>query len=161
MSTNGPLPKLEQTSNLLALYLHQCGETEVPTLFHVWACLTTIAASVADRVGLEKFKGKLLAPNLYTVLIGPSGLGKGEAIDTALKFVADNKTVNAFQGKATAPYLLDYMGKKQSLGGKKVIANPKLFLVTPELSMSVGKGDYADAFIKFMTELYTAHSVVI
>lgn len=153
--------KLDQTNNLLALYLHQCGETEVPKLFHVWSCLSIIAASVADRVGLEKFKGSLLAPNLYVILIGPSGLGKGEAIGAAMKFVAENRKINAFQGKATAPYLLDYLGKKHNINGKRVIANPKLFLITPELSMSVGKGDYADGFIKLMTELYTSHTVPI
>jgi hypothetical protein len=161
MSSANGTGKLAQTSNLLALYLHQCGETEVPKVFNVWACLSAIAACVSDRVGLEKFKGKLLAPNLYVMLIGPSGLGKGEAIDTALKFLAENKRVNAFQGKATAPYLLDYLGRKQLEDGKKAVVNPKLYLVTPELAMSVGKGDWADAFLKLMTELYTAHSVVI
>lgn len=94
-------------------------------------------------------------PNLYTILIGPSGLGKGQAIDTALRFVKDLPDVNMYRGKASPPFLIDYLARRKKVeGGKKIIDNSKLYLVTPELSMSVGGGPMADAFVKLMSELY-------
>lgn len=150
---------LDKTSNFIELYQHHVGQSEVPEVFHDWACLSIIAAAVADRVWLEKFRGSRLAPNLYVFLVGPSGLGKGQAIDEALKFVGNSKRVNMYLGKTTAQYLLDFLGRPA--GGSNAVVNSKVFLVTPELSMSVGEGGQATTFIKHMTELYTGKEHVI
>ncbi len=147
---------LDKTQNFLQLYLHHCGTSEVPDEFHVWCSLSLIAACVADRVWLTKWRGSKLTPNLYTFLIGPSGLGKGIAIDVATKFVQNIPCVNMYRGKTTAPYLLDYLGRPhRDEQGKRVIDNAKIYLITPELSMSLGSGPLADAFVKNVTELYT------
>jgi len=154
--TRSPSPVTLQTTNLIKLYEHLVGKSEVPTQFHLWCCLATIAACVQDRVWVEKFKGSRLTPNLYVVLLGPSGCGKGKAIDIATAFVQHLKRVNMYRGKSTAPFLIDYMGRRRKVAsGESVLENPKLFLVTPELSMSVGSGPFADDFIKLMTELFT------
>lgn len=147
---------LDRTGNLLALYEHHVGESEVPREFTVWSCLSLIAACVADRVWYEKFHGKRLAPNLYVMLIGPSGLGKGEAIDTAIRYAADIPKVNLYRGKATAQFLLDHLGKEvRRQDGRRILADAKCWLVTPELAMSVGSGDVARDFVTHMTELYS------
>lgn len=150
---------LDQTGNLIALYLHAAGKSEVPPEFHYWACLSLLAATVGDRVSVEKFRDSRLAPNMYVLLLGPSGLGKGTAIDVAARYTDKVPRINFFRGKATAQYLVDYMGGAHKTGdGKWVIENTKLYLCTPELAMSVGRGDAADDFIKFMTEVYTGGS---
>jgi hypothetical protein len=149
---------LDETNNLVRLYLHYCGRTEVPTEFHLWAWLSVMAACVADRVWIEKFRGEKLAPNLYTILIGPSGLGKGQAIGSATRFVRDIPRINMYRGKSTAPALIDELSTKRFVDGKKVAANTKFFLVTPELSMSTGSGDLADSFIKLMCEIFEGGS---
>jgi hypothetical protein len=148
--------KLDETVNFVKLYQHYVGRSEVPAQYHLWGCLSIMAACVADRVWLEKFSGSRLAPNLYTVLLGPSGLGKGIAIDLATSFVKDVARVNMYRGKSTGPFLIDHMGRKRKLlTGARVLDSPKMFLVTPELAMSVGSGPMADDFVKLMTELYT------
>ena len=148
---------LDRTTNLLALYQHAMGRSEVPREFHFWCCLSVLAASVGDRVWLEKFRGSKLLPNLYVLLLGPSGLGKGLAIDMATAFVKDIPRVNYYRGKASAQYLIDYLGRshKDPNSGKWVIENTKLYLVTPELAMSVPSGEHGRNFIMHMTELYT------
>lgn len=147
--------KLLETSNFVDLYMHMVGKSEVPRAYHEWACLSLMAACVADRVWLEKFKGSKLAPNLYVILIGPSGDGKGVGISRALKFVKDLPIVNTYRGKSTGQYLIEHLGRQRKLpDGRRVIENAKLYLATPELSMSVGTGQIADDFIKIMTDLW-------
>lgn len=147
--------KLDDTGDLLDLYLHHCGESEIPPQFHLWACLSMIAASVADRVVLERHKG-LLPPNFYCFLIGQSGCGKEKAINTAVKFVADIPVVNALNLRATAPHLIDMLGQKRKDPTTKqfTISNPKFYLVTEELNMSIREGSIAQDFISLMTKLY-------
>ena len=148
--------KLDETQNFLDLYLHAIGRDEVPPLYHLWAGLALLAACVADRVWVEKFRGAKLAPNLYVILVGPSGLGKGVAIDQATKFVRDLPRVNLYRGKSTAAHIVDRLGKPfRRPDGKRILSNPKLFLVTPEIGMSVGSGPLAEDFVKLMTDLYT------
>lgn len=147
--------KLDETLNLINLYLHHCGESEIPEDFHLWCCLSMIAALVGDRVWYEKFIGRKLTPNLYVALVGPSGIGKGEAIDTSMKFIKDNPRVNMYAGSITAQALVRRMGSvSQSANGSRV-SSGKLYLVSPELAQSLGRGERADAFIQHMTELYT------
>ena len=150
---------LEKTHNFIELYQHHLGESEVPEAFHDWSCLALMAACVADRVWLEKFRGSRLAPNLYVFLVGPSGLGKGQAIDEAMKFTTGLKRLNVYRGKTTAQYLLDFLGRPDK--ASNVVAHSKVWLITPELAMSVGEGGQATTFIKHMTDLYTGTDHII
>lgn len=148
--------RLDRTSNFLRLYLHAAGLSKIPREYHQWAALALLAALVQDRVWLEKFKDSRLAPNLYVLLIGPSGSGKGVAIDRALKLLPDLPHLGYFRGKVTAPRLVDYMGRKhKGPDGRTHPPSPKCFLVTPEVSLSLGAGNLADELVKMLTEMFT------
>lgn len=133
-------------------YLRHCGISEVPARFHRWVAYSVLAAVAGDRSWVEKFRGKRLTPNLYLLLLGPSGIGKGEAIDTGLRLIKDLPFIRLLRGKVTAPYFVDQLAKKQ---GPARTADPKVYLVTPELAMSVGRGEMANELVKLLTELYT------
>jgi len=135
--------------------MHHCGVSEVPKEYHLWAAISLIAACTDDRVWYEKFHDKKLKMNQYVILIGPSGVGKGEAIDTAMKFIPSAPSIRPYRGKATGAHLADAFGKPVRLGKKLILPKPTIFLITPELSMSVGEGPIAMDFVKRMTELYT------
>src|ERR1035437_3810291 len=99
---------LNETRNFLALYHHHCGTNEIPKQYHTWACLSLLAACAGDRLWFEKMPGDKLHANMYTILVGPSAIGKGEAIKRAAKFLQPyTDRVNVFQGKATAPALIE------------------------------------------------------
>lgn len=140
---------LDETGNLLRIYLHHCGQSEVPKAFQVWSAFAMVAACVSDRVFLYKNRERPLYPNLYTILIGPSGLGKGEAIDTVGKFIQKAPDVGYYEGRATAALLVDHLHKRSKKTG-----SARMFLVTPELKMSVGSGALAEDFVVKMTEWY-------
>jgi len=147
-------------------FIYAQGECEVPEAFFRWAALSLIAACLGDRVYCRKFRGSRLLPNLYVILIGPSGLGKGVAIDAVMKLAAEDvpwtKPIRTYRGKVTGPHLVDWLSaqsreneEKAKLQGDPMPEPGRMYLVTPELSMSVGGGPMADVFVKLMTELYT------
>ena len=136
------------TESILDLYTDYVGTSEVPPQYHFWCCLQMVAAAVSNRVWLQRGR-KRLAPNLYVALIGPSAIGKNEACDAMLSVVRDQPRMNVWRGKITAPAMLDQLGKP----GPGVPWS-HCFLVTPELAWSMGKGDWADALVKQLTELY-------
>lgn len=146
-TNGGPQPP----SNFLDLYRLYVGKSEVPDQYHLWCALCAIAAAVSNRVWLEKMPGQKLAPNLYVALLGPSAIGKNEAINAMLNVLRDQPRINIYKGKITAPGLLDVMASTKPSG----VSWAHLMLVTPELSWSMGKGDWADALVKQLTEMYT------
>ena len=151
--------KLDETHNIIQLYTHHAGVSEVPPEFHLWACISLIAACVSDRVWFHKFKSAKLLPNLFTFLLGPSGCGKGESIGMATKYVKDLDIVGMFAGNATAQYLVKRMGSTYTddFGNEK--QRNKMYLVTEELAMSVGSGPQAEDFVRYMTALYKGDDV--
>ncbi len=159
-----------QRKSFVDQFIYHAGDNEVPREFYRWSAISLIAACVGDRVWMEKFRGSRLIPNLYVLLVGPSGSGKGVAIDAALKFIRnDDETneglnaMNIFRGKATAPHLVDFLSKRapKSFNPETNKDEPDLtlptylYLITPELAFSTGDGPIADMFVKMMTELYT------
>jgi hypothetical protein len=150
---------LAETKDFFRLYLHHAGESEVPPSYHMWSAIALVAASLTDRVWIRKFADSPVRPNLYTMLIGPSALGKDVAINTALKFCKDLEQINLYCGEATASYLVHALAAHAEAADASVIDKAKLFLVTPELAMSVGEGELARSFIRHMTALYSGAPV--
>jgi hypothetical protein len=142
--------KLDQTLDFIELFTHHVGTREVPEAFDMWTAISLIATSVGNRVWYEKFEGKKLTPNMFIVLMGPSACGKGVAIDDGLDYVSHIPLVNMYRGKVTAAYMVDRLSSSRKKWGSAL-----LYLVTPELSLSVGSGHLADEFVKMMTELFT------
>lgn len=131
-----------------------------------------MAACVGNRVWMEKFRGSKLTPNLYVLLVGDSGSGKGVAIDAALRLLQDDtdpdiEEMNVYRGKATAPHIIDFLSRHAptTMDGQREVRDPtkptRLYLVTPELAFSTGSGPIADMFVKMMTELYTGGDYVL
>lgn len=138
--------------NFLTEYMRYAGLSEVPTVYHKWAALSVIAAAARDQVWYEKFRGEPLAPNAYIFLIGPSGIGKNGAIGPAVRLLG-NTDVRLLRGKVTAQYLIDALAQKGSQ--KNTVKDARIYLVTPELSLSIGRGPLADDIVKLLTELYS------
>jgi hypothetical protein len=163
--------KILETSSFLELYVHACGQSIVPREFNIWSCLSLMAAVLEDRVFVEIYKRKPLFPNMYVLLLGPSGSGKGLAIETAVDLVESSLEphrvmINKFRGRITAPRLVDRLGgKAESPNGdgppRMVIDNAKLWLVMDELRNDIHAGgkQMIEDFFTMMTELYTGHYV--
>jgi hypothetical protein len=143
----------DTTENILDLYLHAVGRTNIPMSWHKWTCISMVAAALADRVGIRWFHHKPLAPNLYVMLIGPSGTGKGVAIDFGMQF--KHERMNILYGQATDRSLFDRMSAPAEPGK---VSNSKIFVVQDELAQAVGHSSIANSYIKAMTAWYSTTS---
>lgn len=161
-------------AGFLQLYAEYCGKTEVPQTFSQWAGIGLLAAAAQDRVFIEKHAGSRLVPNLYILLLGPSGLGKGQAIGHAVRLAEPLEAkLNVFWGRLSGPALADHIGNQTAAGdlsGKKAVklkplAQPetinigRVWLVAEELALSIGSGPRAHDFVTFMTGLYSGSPV--
>ena len=137
-------------SCFLHQYMFAQGTSKVPSDYHWWCAVSTIAACVANRVWA--FKGaERIQPNLYTLLIGPSGIGKGSAIKEALRLINGIEGINPIPGKITGPFLMDYLSGRHAAKG----APPNLiYLVCEELAFSFTEGQQARDLVKTLVALY-------
>lgn len=73
-----------ELSNWLDAYLEYTDNSESPLSYHTWCGLATIAGALQRKVYLKWGIGQVIYPNLYVVLIGPSGkTRKGVALGIA------------------------------------------------------------------------------
>ncbi len=159
MSHSNIFPHDYDSSSFVDLYMHAIGTSEIPLIYHQWCSLFTISACVADRVWYRKFELSRLTPNLYLMLLGPSGNGKGGALSFSERLIRDTPTIKVWNGMITAPRLIDKLGKPtKDERGRKVLANSKIVLLTPELATSVGEGLMARKFVTLMTALFEGHA---
>lgn len=66
--------------DFLSAYLKYSAKSEPPQSYHIWTCLSVIGAALQRKVYL-RWGFKTLYPNIYVVLIGPSGCRKGTAMN--------------------------------------------------------------------------------
>ena len=151
-----------KTSNFVRLYTYCQGYSEVPAAFHIWSCISMMAACVADRVYIELIKNQPIFPHLFTFLIAPSGIGKNVAITAVEKLITSDPAiknwVNHNRGKITGPALYDLLGKEVfDEDTAQYVAPPaNVWFVTPEMRNSMGLPDMAQLLILTMTELWSA-----
>src|SRR5258706_8486709 len=79
----------------LESYLEYTDSSEPPTTFHIWCALATIAGALQRRVYLQQGLERTIYPNLYVILIGPSGrTRKGVALGIAKELLGTVQTIS-------------------------------------------------------------------
>ena len=152
-------------------YLIAVGDTMHPKSFHRWAALSLVAATLENRVWVMSQRQKMF-PNLYVMLVGPSGCGKGVSIDFATARWNSQADLAAskrcYRGSLTKQHLIDMMGGRATtlVNGKpvssKVTPIPTPWLVAPELYHTLGaSGQHSEAFIACLTDLYSNSPVPV
>jgi len=155
--TDSSVNDTSASQDFLDLYIHAAGTSETPALFHFWCGLSIIAACVKDQVWYEKFAGSKLVPNLYVILLGESGSGKGRAIhnlEDMIKVEVPPKRPNDPPDYAVIPQLNHFNGTiTASFLTKLLSVRRSLYLILPELSQSLTDRNLANWFIRTMCEL--------
>jgi len=70
----------------LDAYIEFTEDFESPPLFNKWIALLTLSVAAGRQIWLAEANNQVW-PNLYVVLVGPSGIGKGIAMREALPFI--------------------------------------------------------------------------
>jgi len=132
-------------------YVEYTSGQEAPEPYHYWTAMSVI--STALRKQIWKDRGiYLLYPNLYVIVVGPSGDKKSTALRCGKKLLDTlNPTVKIFNGKITGPEVVIKRMSKNQIDGKSC-----LLLFASELSNMINVEVIKRTFAQFISEVYDA-----
>ena len=127
-------------------------DVETPISYLYWSLLCCISAVAANGYTLRTLKGNLLYyPNLYVILMGESGLGKGYPINLAKKLVQESKATRVIAGRSSIQAIIKELATTRSEQGKPIMTDSRGFIVNGELSTAVIQDPDA---LTILTDLY-------
>lgn len=147
-----------ELTNWLDAYLEYTEETESPISYHTWCGLATVAGALQRKVYLRWGIGQVIYPNLYVVLIGPSGrTRKGVALGIAKDLLRQvpgvTITPESSSGKQSTIMVMKRAGLDfidPSDGKTKRHCSVTAF--SEELSVFLGQGDIS--YLSALTDWY-------
>lgn len=130
----------------LTRYLEYTEQTEPPTTYHTWCGLSVVAGALQRKVYLE-WGFETIYPNLFVVLIGPSGKArKGVALGIAKSLLLGLPSVSIAPESTSGREAL-ILAMKRSLSnfslpnGGKINFHCSITAFSEELSVLLGQGD--------------------
>jgi len=133
-----------------------CSHVETPVSWVWWSAVSAISAAAGNNYVLKTLKGDLIyRPNLYVMLLGDSGLGKGFPINRAKLLVQKANITRVIAGRSSIQAIVKELSTaKSSQNGKPPITDSRGFIVNGELSAAI----IADVdSLAILTDLYDGH----
>jgi hypothetical protein len=101
-----------QLDDWLSSYLEYVDNSESPTSYHTWAGLSCIASALQRKVYM-KWGHSTIYPNMYIILIGPSGHGrKGEPVDI-IRWILEELNVSVVEEDITEEALIQELKRAE------------------------------------------------
>lgn len=135
--------------------LSETSEAEAPENYIYWAALTAIAATVRNRVWINKGGLYKLYPNIYVFLIGKSGLRKGFPVSLARNLVEGLEVTRVISGRMTIQGLVKDLATAYTLPTGGIIKDACCFLASGEYASFIVEDPAA---IYIMTDLHDTHA---
>jgi hypothetical protein len=130
---------------------------ETPKSFVKWSLYTAIAAVTSPNVSLNKQGAYDLYPNIYTMLLGESGVGKGFGVWLAKSLVNTVDSTRVFAGRNSIQKIVSDLSMAITKGkGKEMIKDARAYLSSGEFVNFLLKDEQA---ISILTEWYDTHYV--
>jgi hypothetical protein len=144
-----------QLSNWIASYLQMVDETEPAQRFHFWTAVTILGAALARKCEIQ-LGPKVFFPNLYTVLVGPPAVRKGDAISYGVELLDAVEAGSITRGPdaVTKEQLLVEMERTQrteNIEGR-LFTHSSLLVVASELINFIKENDYER--LGYLCQLY-------
>lgn len=141
-------------NNLISSYLDYVGDSECPTTFHRWCCISIIGAFLGRRYFFQH--GHFTVhPNIYCMLMGSPGTRKSTAIKVATGLVKKaGYTKIAAERTTKEKFLMDLAGAEddtsgldaadimeQNLFGPASTEDAEILIAADEFNTFVGNGN--------------------
>lgn len=132
-------------------YLKYTENTEPPISYHTWTAISLIAGALQRKVYLN-WGHETIYPNMYIVLIGPSGRSrKGTAMNIGkdiLKDIGISMTSESITREALIRDMKDSVSSFTDMSNGKICFHCAITTMSEELSVFLGQND-----IKFLADL--------
>lgn len=137
----------------MRLYLDYTKNQESPILFHAFVATSLASATLARRVWVAPappgYEGVPVYPNMYIVLVGPSGrVFKSSAISWGEAIVKDLPNMTLMRDKLTPQYLLSQLSD-----------TPEVFILAKELKTFIGTDAFINGLAAILTNLHDSPDV--
>ena len=138
----------------LDLLMEETDFVETPKRWIWWSGLTTISAIVSPNININKGAYKL-KPNLYVLLIGRSGLGKGFGPSVSKKLVEIVNNTRIISGRGSIEGIIKELAITRANGnGSLPFKDARGYLCSGEFASSLYEATHA---LTILTDLYDAH----
>lgn len=147
-----------QLDNWLDAYLEYTNNSESPLSYHTWCGLSIMAGAMQRKVYLRWGLGQIIYPNLYIVLIGPSGrTRKGVAIGIAKELLKDVPGITITPESSSGRQAMILAMKRATVNFQdpsdgKVKWHCSVTSFSEELSVFLGQGDIS--YLASLTDWY-------
>jgi hypothetical protein len=147
----------------LKAYMEFTQETESPACYHYWVGCSLISAAMKRQTYLD-FKQYQIYPNLYVILVGPSGARKSTATNIGIQ-IAHEVGIKRFSDKITGAALIRDLSASQErritpisgamgTGGGEIEFCSPMMIYASELGVFLGHDAYGSGVIADLTDLY-------
>jgi hypothetical protein len=111
---------------------------ETPLSWIYWSLLWCISSAAANAYTLRTLKGNLLYyPNLYIILMGESGLGKGYPVNLAKRLLQEANITRVIAGRSSIQAIIKEGATTRSEKGKPIITDSRMAVINGELSTAI------------------------
>jgi hypothetical protein len=144
----------------LKAYIEFTNETESPDCYHFWVGATLISAATKRQICINMNQFRIF-PNLYVILVGPSGARKSIATGIGMG-IAEKVGIRKFSDKITGAALIkDLSGATEKFvdqaKGEVQLCSP-IMIYASELGVFLGSDAYGSGVIADLTDLYDCPS---
>ena len=128
-------------------------EAESPQQFFYWSTLAAIASVLKKNVYIDRHYFKVY-PNIYVLLIAPSGMRKGLPVSLASTWVRKVGNTRVIEGRSSIQAIISELSKAHH-NGTKVYADACALIASEEFTIGLieDKQSYT-----ILTDLYDSHS---
>jgi hypothetical protein len=113
-------------------------DVETPTSWIYWSLMFAISSAAANNYYLLSLKANLkYFPNLYIMLLGESGLGKGYPVNLAKRLLEEADITRVIAGRSSIQAIIKEGATTKSEKGKPLITDSRMAIINGELSTAI------------------------
>src|SRR3990167_5225044 len=147
---------MRNLNNWLKAWMEFTRDTESPDAYHFWVGATLISSMTKRQVYVDMNFFRIY-PNLYTILVGPSGARKSAAADLGMA-TAEAVGIKKFSDKITGAALIRDLSEASEKRvdekkGEVELCSP-IMIYASELGVFMGPDAYGSGVIADLTDLY-------
>lgn len=146
---------MTNNENWIDSLVAECSHVETPNSWLWWSFCCCISAAAGNNYSLRTLRGDLIyKPNLYVMLLGESGLGKGFPINRAKLLVSKAEVTRVIAGRSSIQAIVRELATTKTLPGRSPMTDSRGFIVNGELSTAVIQDPDS---LTILTDLYDGH----
>lgn len=118
--------------------LEEHKDVETPISWIYWSLIYCISSVAANSYSMRTLKGNVTYyPNVYVMLLGESGLGKGFPVALAERLIRKSEITRVISGRSSIQAIVKELSITKSEKGRPIITDARGAIINGELSTAI------------------------